>query len=473
MPELYTTLDRTRVSGAAGSDADRDKGRSAFRKDYARLLHAPSFRRLQGKTQLFPGSESDFFRNRLTHSLEVAQIAGGIAERLNTVNAESANGFPELDLDLVQFAGLAHDLGHPPFGHNGERALDEEMREFGGFEGNAQTLHILVDVERKAVADGSSLRYDCGLDLCYRTLAAILKYDVIIPFDRSTHDAKLSKGYYQCDASLVAKIKEAVAPGHSGKFKTVECQIMDLADDIAYSTYDLEDSMQAGFVTPLFLMDALVNDETVSDVVLTKTNKSLEENGHDPIRLTEMWEAAAEIFGDGGFGGQHAPVANVSDMLKNALTGVAFFTINRDLSRRGTSRTRFTAERIGRLIQSVEFTSNESFPALSTVRLTRLALMQVEILKHLNYLLVIRSPRLAVVEHRGKDIVREIFAAIRDSDGSLLPEDWKERYRNIDAANQAARQRVLCDFIAGMTDRYAVAFHSAIAGEGASIFTPL
>ena len=248
---------------------------------------------------------------------------------------------------------------------------------------------------------------------------------------------------------------------------------MDLADDIAYSTYDLEDSMHAGFVTPLFLMDALVNDESISDAVLTKTNRSLEQNCYEPISIAELWEAAARIFGEDGFGTSHAPAADVSDILRKVLTGVKFFTVNRDLSTKGTSRTKFTAERIGRLIQSVEFTPNETHPAFSTVRLTRPALIQVEVLKHLTYLLVSRSPRLAVVEHRGKDIVREIFTAIRRSDGSLLPEDWKERYRSVQTLGGAARRRVLCDFIAGMTDRYAIAFHSAIAGEGASIFTPL
>src|SRR5690606_8743936 len=112
-----------------------DEGRSAFRRDFCRLLHSPSFRRLQGKTQLFPSDESDFFRNRLTHSLEVAQIAKGIAQNLNS-KIEFFKKNP-IDLDLVEFAGIAHDLGHPPFGHNGEKALDDKMKDFGGFEGNA------------------------------------------------------------------------------------------------------------------------------------------------------------------------------------------------------------------------------------------------------------------------------------------------------------------------------------------------
>lgn len=121
--------------------AGRDQNyRSAFRRDYARLIHSAAFRRLQGKTQLYPGHESDFFRNRLTHSLEVAQIAKSIALKIN----EASDFFRAnpINVDLVEFAGLAHDLGHPPFGHNGEHALDYCMRDHGGFEGNAQTLRL-------------------------------------------------------------------------------------------------------------------------------------------------------------------------------------------------------------------------------------------------------------------------------------------------------------------------------------------
>ena len=133
---LYTENDRGRPVEAREKEKD---GRSAFRRDWARLIHSACFRRLQGKTQLFPSDENDFFRNRLTHSFEVAQIASGLALNLNKNNS-FLNDNP-IDEDLVFFAGLAHDLGHPPFGHNGEKALDLIAADFGGFEGNAQTLH--------------------------------------------------------------------------------------------------------------------------------------------------------------------------------------------------------------------------------------------------------------------------------------------------------------------------------------------
>ena len=143
MTPLYGEGDRAREY-PIDDDAPH---RSAFRRDYARLLHSPAFRRLQGKTQLFPSMEHDFFRNRLTHSLEVAQIAKSIALRLND-RYGYFRAYP-IDTDLVETAALAHDLGHPPFGHNGERALDDCMKERGGFEGNAQSLRILSKLGKK------------------------------------------------------------------------------------------------------------------------------------------------------------------------------------------------------------------------------------------------------------------------------------------------------------------------------------
>jgi len=127
--------------------------RSNFRKDFARLVHSPCLRRLTGKTQLYPGHESDFFRNRLSHSLEVAQIAKSIAIKLNSTGVfPNGNSF-DLNTDLIEFSALAHDIGHPPFGHQGEEALDQCMLDFGGFEGNAQTLRILSKLEKKFLVD--------------------------------------------------------------------------------------------------------------------------------------------------------------------------------------------------------------------------------------------------------------------------------------------------------------------------------
>src|SRR5262249_21214333 len=221
-------------------------------------------RRLQGKTQLFPGFESDFFRNRLTHSLEVAQVAKSIALRLNQSVRELKKD--PIDVDIVEFAGLAHDLGHAPFGHNGESALDACMKKFGGFEGNAQTLRIITRLEKKQLRskapiaandvgiDRAGNDFRAGFNPTARSIAAILKYDRPIKRVRKKTDS-LSKGYYASDAEVVRFARDNVL-GRGCKadaLKTIECQIMDLADDIAYSTYDLEASFKAGFLNPLDL----------------------------------------------------------------------------------------------------------------------------------------------------------------------------------------------------------------------------
>jgi dGTPase len=145
---MYSNGDRARPVDD-NKAKDPEPYRTPWRRDYARLIHSPSFRRLQGKTQVFPGHESDFYRNRLTHSLEVAQIAKSIAIRLNAVAEPFRPRGTKIEPDIVEFAGLAHDLGHPPFGHNGEEALDECMRDHGGFEGNAQSLRIVSRLEKK------------------------------------------------------------------------------------------------------------------------------------------------------------------------------------------------------------------------------------------------------------------------------------------------------------------------------------
>jgi dGTPase len=251
MGAMYSRGDAARIATAERSNGT-DSYRSPWRRDYARLIHCPSFRRLQGKTQVFPGYESDFFRNRLTHSLEVAQIAKSIAMRLNATAGEFKKN--RLRPEIVEFAGLAHDLGHPPFGHTGEEALDESMREKGGFEGNAQTLRIVARLEKKStlrLVNDDAVAFDrgedlrCGLNLTFRSLASLLKYDYAIPTRSKDRKVKedVSKGYYAEEKDLVAEIKRHVLGiddlSTIDKFKTIECSIMDIADDIAYSTYDL------------------------------------------------------------------------------------------------------------------------------------------------------------------------------------------------------------------------------------------
>lgn len=476
--KLYPHQGLQRRSGAP-SLGSNDGRRTAFQKDYSRLLHSSSFRRLQGKTQLFPGNESDFFRNRLTHSLEVAQIAGGIVDFLNASIPE------KLDRDLVQFAAIAHDLGHPPFGHNGEHALDDLMHEHGGFEGNAQTLHILACSERKLVMGVGGLTSEYGLDLTYRTLAGVLKYDREIPVSRESK--KLVKGYFGVEAELVAEIKAKVAPGWTeGVFKTVECGIMDIADDIAYSTYDLEDSLHAGFVTPFTLLAALFTNDKVRREVVTKTNEALAKSEYALLGQHEIFEVACkrlDVTASLQYG-DDIGVPGIDAIRKKVYESL----VNTQFAASDLTRTKYTAERVGELIQEVEIIWNDEFPMLSKVRLARKALLDVEIFKHLNYELVIRSPKLAVVQHRGKQIVTEIFEAIVKSEGQLLPNHWRESYEACadvqeNQENSAElvqpqvpnikQMRFICDFVAGMTDRYAVEFHDSLFGDGRGLYGPV
>lgn len=462
MPKLYTEQEVFRTSGNKGV-SESECGRTAFRKDYSRLLHSPSFRRLQGKTQLFPGAESDFFRNRLTHSLEVAQIASGIADMINFKHSDLG-----IDRDLVQFAAIAHDLGHPPFGHNGEEALDELMCKHGGFEGNAQTLHILACTESKAVQVGEGeFRTDLGLDLTYRTLASVLKYDNEIPEGRP-EGSRLVKGYYAAEAALVAEIKRLVAPGYSGPFKTIECYIMDLADDIAYSSYDLEDSLHAGFVTPATLLGALFSKPHITKVVTEKTNETLAKHGYDELGEDELLKLGCNYFpvGDAEL---DTDEGTGDTRLDDARYGLAIHEIDELFSKNAQVRTMYTAERVGRLIAGVELVLNEAYPALSEVRLSRDTLLEVEIFKHLNYELVIRSRELAIVQFRGKDIVTKIFKAILSSEGAVLPNHWKDVYEK---ASDKGKYRVACDFVSEMTDRFAIDFHDSLFGEGKRLYGP-
>ena len=237
---MYRRVDYRREVDAP--DGQEKAWRDEFSRDYGRVIHSASFRRLQGKTQVFPSRESDFFRNRLTHSLEVAQIGQGIAERLNHDFADRL-GPPGIDGRLCATAGLIHDIGHPPFGHNGEKALDKAMKPYGGFEGNAQTLRIVTRLEKKKrykeAVDGDDR---AGYNLCHRTIASALKYDKLIPAMRG-EDEDIVKGYYLSENTIVDRVKASILDGYQLKqeetFKTIECSIMDLADDIAYSVYDL------------------------------------------------------------------------------------------------------------------------------------------------------------------------------------------------------------------------------------------
>ena len=459
MKPLYTPADRTREYQVE----DGPPYRSAFRRDYARLLHSPAFRRLQGKTQLFPSVEHDFFRNRLTHSLEVAQVAKSIALRLNHYDRY----FQEhpIDTDLVETAALAHDLGHPPFGHNGERALDDCMKDRGGFEGNAQSLRILAKLSKKEPQASPEV----GLNLTHRTLAAIVKYDDPIPIRRKIN-APIVKGYYDSEKDLVEKIKRSVLGEEkdidNSVFKTIECQIMDLADDIAYSTYDLEDALKTGFVSPMKMILSTLKHR-VYESILNKLK----------IDHATLIKHVMDVWSEPAFDPKSLMLdidnVDVHEGRHLALLAAAIYDKTQGIIEDGTARTKLTSHLIDECVEGVDVLVNEDTPALSKVELKRDLLMRVKVLKRVTYGLVIESPRLKTVEYRGYQIVRDVFDALSGEGGDrLLPDDYRERV--VDAPDELARCRAICDFIAGMTDRYAIEFYGRLRSESAqTIFKPL
>jgi dGTPase len=486
---LYQNGDRQRVVGVQAQSDGQERYRTPWRRDYARLIHSAAFRRLQGKTQLYPSHESDFFRNRLTHSLEVAQVAKSIAIRLNATNDFFKPDSKKIDTDLVETAALAHDLGHPPFGHNGEEALDECMREHGGFEGNAQTLRILSKLEKRQtvyyedkepirIRNGQDTRV--GLNLTYRTLAAVLKYDKMIARQnsgRSTEDQNsVTKGYYYTEKDLIDKIKEHVAKGHAGsEFKTIECSIMDIADDIAYSTYDLEDSFKARFTTPLGMISA---DKSILDNVAKTVRQRL--NRYYPeaaleekdFTTNDVYHRMIMIFSK-IYDVNQADYAGMDLIAAAAGMASSIAAMSDRTASDGYFRTQFTSDLVGLFIRNVHVRPNETYPALSRAYLDIETFKTVEVLKNFAYQALIMSSMLKVSEHRGKDIIKRIFEALSTPKGFLLmPEDFRYMYTTLYEPDE--KKRVICDFIAGMTDRYAVQFYGRLFGtDPETMYSPL
>ncbi|QWU99880.1 dGTP triphosphohydrolase [Francisella salimarina] len=423
------------------NDISKKDNFSPFRRDYARVVHSSSFRRLQAKTQIFPSFENDFFRNRLTHSLEVAQIAKSIAVKLNAEHGLN------LDYDLIETAALCHDIGHPPFGHNGEVALNKKMRNFGGFESNAQTLRLISHTAKKDIDQKQTF----GLNLTYRTLAATIKYDHLIP--PISDLGKLTKGYYNEESRLVEDIKHKLLEPYgittTENFKTIECYIMDVADDIAYSTYDVEDALKGGFIDPLSMASI---DNKLLDKIYNAMPNNLE------IAKDEIQNILKDIF---------------SDYIDFDADSTEIYRISKNIANNSLLRTKLTSKLVNSCIQNIELDLNLDVPIISKVYLNNEIRKQVEVLKKYILFKIIKSPKLNVLRYRGREIISEIFDILISStpDESLLPDDIGAIFYNTQNTHEKAR--IISDYISSMTDRYIIELYNQFKSDpSAMIFKP-
>ncbi|MBK1828006.1 dGTP triphosphohydrolase [Haloferula rosea] len=412
---FYGAFDTERPSGRQGGEDFR----TPFQVDRDRVLHTPAFRRLQNKTQVFWSGEYDFYRTRLTHSLEVAQIGRSICHWLQSQEEPLSDDF-FIDPDLVEAACLSHDLGHPPFGHAGERTLNHLMGDWGGFEGNAQTLRLLNErifsAKRK------------GMDPSRAFLDSVLKYKTLwgelkglkgeAPKNHFLYDyqqRELDWALGGMDFPV-----EATPGDERDACKSIECQIMDWADDTAYSLNDLSDSVHAGFLG---------------------------------IHRIESWaEREGVPCGEG---------TPLGDLMKAI--------------RQGTVDP-FVGSRIGGYIRAASLQEDVNFLSGTTNRYRyRLVIdpdlkAESEVFKKLAFEVVFLSPQLKQLEHKGSHLLRGLWDVLEKryvrqeridgQDFQLLPEQDAAEIEAEDSA--AGRARLICDFLAGMSDGYAARFYKRL-----------
>ncbi len=373
---------RSEDHGGRLHDEPPSRGRSDFQRDRDRIIHAAAFRRLQFKTQVFVYHEGDHFRTRLTHTLEVAQVARSVARRLG------------LDEDLAEAIALAHDLGHPPFGHAGEEELDLLMAAHGGFDHNAQTLRILTKLETRYAA------FD-GLNLTWTTLEGVVK-----------HNGPLSGPNARTDAPLPEAIGDYVR-GHDLRLESwpsAEAQVAALADDVAYTAHDLDDGLRAG----LFSVEDMVRAPFVGPIVVAVRDE-WEELSREKLGA----ESVRRLIG-----------LLVEDMVRE-------------------SRTRLETEDCA----SVERVRDASRPVIA---FSDHVAAEHKALRAFLFQNMYRHHRVNRAMSAARRVTRDLFKLYVD-EPDVMPPDW--RRRSLAAANDAAAARVACDYIAGMTDRFALAEH--------------
>ena len=373
-------------------NVDSNRSRDEYSRDYARILYSSSFRRLQGKMQMLAVDQNHFFRNRLTHSNEVAQIARGIA-----TDMKLGNTF------VVEACSLAHDLGNPPFGHYGEEVLSELVKDIGGFEGNAQTLRILRTLEKK--------HYEYrGLNLTLRTLLGVIKY--FRKFDKG----KNKKFIYDDDYAVIKQ--ELYNRGLADHTKTIDMQIMDLSDEIAYAAHDLEDCLSLN----LFTIDDLLYE--------FKIHKNYS------VSYTQLEDIVNQCKDFAAKGRHFSSSEEYSFLFRKELTSKIVNTLINDIAYSSIS---------GRL----ELKNHETLS---------------KGLKKLVFQLVLRKPFVQIYEKKGELVLRGLYTVYSDEqfnkDLRLLPPE----YRLFKTEDE--RRRNIIDFISGMMDHFSTLEYEKYYGKG-------
>lgn len=383
-------------------------GRTEFMRDRARVIHSAALRRLAAKTQVAVPWENDFQRTRLSHSLECAQIGRELGESLGA------------DPDLLETACLSHDMGHPPFGHNGEEALAEVAAPCGGFEGNAQSFRLLTRIEAKTVdATGKSV----GLNLTRASLDAATKY----PWPSAENPRKF--GVYDDDVEIFHWVREGAPAGQ----KCMEAQIMDWSDDCAYSVHDLEDAIFAGQIT----VNKFDNDfDTLYSVMIESYQSDATQD-----------EAAAAL---------------------TRLQALSCWPINFDRSHRSLARLKdTTSQLIGRFVLAAEVETRKLHgdgPLTrygATLEIPREQKIEVDFLKAVagHYLInaAASQERYAKQQIVIRELVEMLFAAAPHALDPIFEDDWKV------ATTDNERLRVVVDQIASLTDPGAYALHATLS----------
>lgn len=398
-----------------------NRRRSEFARDRARLVHSSGLRRLALKTQvLSPTTGVDFARNRLTHSLEVAQVGREIAGSLS------------LDPDIVDTACLAHDIGHPPFGHNGEKAIDAWAHDIGGFEGNAQTLRLISRLEPKVFDEGGR---SYGVNLTRASLDASCKY----PWTREEGLRKGTRkfGAYEDDLPVFNWMR-ADAPANR---KCIEAQVMDLSDDIAYSVHDLEDAIVEGFL-PLDELHSPENREAVLYTAAEWSNRTFDE---------------AEL-----------------EAAFNRLTAQPYWVRSYDGSARAqASLKNLTSQLIGRFAKAATEATLESFGADSLLIRYRAEVIvprdvraEIALLKGTVSGFVMSLPTRQPVYALQREVLTHLLDRLWDTGTAHLDPMFAASFNNAD--NDVARRRIIIDQVASLTDQSAIALHARLTGNAST-----